>query len=89
MVEDLERPLAPPTRQAAGALNRAARQRRPRPPDIDWNRTNAGALAALGVPAFACTPDLFPELMAAAIHRRHLAGWAASQGVTTAAPVSG
>jgi hypothetical protein len=33
----------------------------------------AAALAALGVPAFACTPDAFPDLMAAAIERRDLA----------------
>ena len=40
VVEDLERRLAAPTRQAVtGALNRAARTRRPRPSDIDWNRT--------------------------------------------------
>ncbi len=36
----------------------------------DFDRDNAAALAALGVPAFACTPDLFPEVMAAAIERR-------------------
>jgi Mg-chelatase subunit ChlD len=36
----------------------------------------AAALAALGVPAFACTPDAFPDLMAAAIERRDLAEWA-------------
>jgi Mg-chelatase subunit ChlD len=44
----------------------------------------AAALAALGVPAFACTPDLFPELMAAAIERRDIAQWAASQEIVTA-----
>jgi Mg-chelatase subunit ChlD len=38
----------------------------------DYDRDNAAALAALGVPAFACTPDVFPELMAAAIERRDL-----------------
>jgi Mg-chelatase subunit ChlD len=38
----------------------------------DYDRDNAAALAALGVPAFACTPDLFCELMAAAIERRDL-----------------
>jgi Mg-chelatase subunit ChlD len=38
----------------------------------DYDRDNAAALAALGVPAFACTPDLFPELMAAAIERRDI-----------------
>jgi Mg-chelatase subunit ChlD len=36
----------------------------------DYDRENASALAALGVPAFACTPDVFPELMSAAIERR-------------------
>ncbi|MET7403270.1 VWA domain-containing protein [Dactylosporangium sp. NPDC005572] len=38
----------------------------------DYDHENAAALAALGVPAFACTPDVFPELMAAAIERRDL-----------------
>lgn len=37
---------------------------------------NAAALAALGVPAFACTPDAFPDLMAAAIERRDLRAFA-------------
>lgn len=32
-----------------------------------YDHSNAAALAALGSPAFACTPDLFPEVMAAAI----------------------
>ncbi|MEV8568424.1 VWA domain-containing protein [Streptomyces sp. NPDC051322] len=33
---------------------------------------HAAALAALGAPAFACTPDRFPEVMAAAIEKRPL-----------------
>jgi Mg-chelatase subunit ChlD len=37
-----------------------------------YDHDNAAALAALGVPAFACTPDAFPEVMAAAIERRDL-----------------
>nr|WP_260867818.1 VWA domain-containing protein [Streptomyces sp. SAJ15] len=37
-----------------------------------YDREHAGALAALGAPAFACTPDLFPEVMAAAIEKRQL-----------------
>jgi Mg-chelatase subunit ChlD len=41
-----------------------------------YDHDNAAALAALGVPAFACTPDLFPELMAAAIERRDLRAFA-------------
>jgi Mg-chelatase subunit ChlD len=36
----------------------------------DYDGDNAAALAALGVPAFACTPNVFPELMSAAIERR-------------------
>ncbi|MFI6923047.1 VWA domain-containing protein [Nonomuraea spiralis] len=41
-----------------------------------YDHDNAAALAAMGVPAFACTPDAFPDLMAAAIERRDLARWA-------------
>ena len=37
-----------------------------------YDHSNASALAAMGVPSFACTPDAFPELMAAAIERRDL-----------------
>lgn len=37
-----------------------------------YNAELAGRLATLGVPAFACTPDKFPSLMAAAIERRDL-----------------
>jgi hypothetical protein len=46
-----------------------------------YDHENAAALAALGVPAFACSPDLFPELMAAAIERRDVPAWAAAQGI--------
>jgi hypothetical protein len=51
-----------------------------------YDRANAEALAALGVPAFACTPDVFGELMAAAISRADLGRWAADHGLVTAAP---
>ncbi|GLF97662.1 vWA domain-containing protein [Streptomyces yaizuensis] len=37
-----------------------------------YDRDHAAALAELGVPAFACTPDLFPEVMAAALEKRPL-----------------
>lgn len=37
-----------------------------------YDREHAAALAALGAPAFACTPELFPEVMAAAIEKRPL-----------------
>jgi hypothetical protein len=39
----------------------------------------AAALAELGVPAFACTPDSFGDLMAAAIERRDITAWAHRQ----------
>jgi Mg-chelatase subunit ChlD len=37
-----------------------------------YDHDNAAALATLGVPAFACTPEAFPEVMAAAIEGREL-----------------
>ncbi len=43
----------------------------------------AAQYAALEVPAFACTPDLFPDLMAAAIARQDLGAWAAARGIVT------
>ena len=52
-----------------------------------YDHDTAAALAALGVPAFACTPDLFPDLMAAAIERRDLQSWTAAHGLHTAAPL--
>ena len=41
----------------------------------------AAQLAALGIPCFACTPDLFPSMMAAAIQKQDLATWAARQEI--------
>ena len=47
-----------------------------------FDRNHAAAFAALGIPAFACTPDLFPDLMAAAIQRQDITRWASQQGLT-------
>ncbi|QBS41056.1 VWA domain-containing protein [Nocardia sp. CS682] len=41
-----------------------------------FDHDNAAALAALGVPAFACTPDKFPALLAVALDRGDLQVWA-------------
>jgi uncharacterized protein with von Willebrand factor type A (vWA) domain len=49
-----------------------------------YDHANAQTFAALGSPAFACTPDQFPELMAAAIERRDLTAWAAREGIVAA-----
>ncbi|GLZ32584.1 VWA domain-containing protein [Lentzea sp. NBRC 105346] len=37
--------------------------------------------ARIEAPAFACTPDRFPELMAAALRRDDLTAWAESEGI--------
>jgi hypothetical protein len=47
-----------------------------------FDERNAAEFAALGVPSFACTPDKFPDMMAAAIQKRDLGQWAAEQGMT-------
>jgi hypothetical protein len=49
-----------------------------------FDEKNAAALASFGVPSFACTPDRFPELMAAAIQGRELGRWASEAGMTAA-----
>lgn len=42
-----------------------------------FDRENAADLAALGAPAFACTPDAFPDLLAVALERGDVGAWAA------------
>lgn len=49
-----------------------------------YEHGNAQALAGLGIPVFACTPDQFPPLMAAAINRQDIGQWAAKQEIVTA-----
>ncbi|SEJ54102.1 VWA domain containing CoxE-like protein [Deinococcus reticulitermitis] len=44
----------------------------------------AAQIAALGIPVFACTPDHFPDLMAAALQGADLNAWAAARGIVTA-----
>ncbi|MDO4783652.1 MAG: VWA domain-containing protein [Propionibacteriaceae bacterium] len=50
-----------------------------------FERGNAEALAAMGIPAFACTPDAFPDLMALAINRGDIAGWVQAEQQARAA----
>ena len=52
-----------------------------------YHAENAAALAALDVPTFACTPDLFPDMMAASLARQDLNLWAAGEGIVTARSV--
>ncbi|WP_174184531.1 VWA domain-containing protein [Nocardia barduliensis] len=41
-----------------------------------FDHDNAAALGALGIPAFACTPDKFPDLLAVALDRGDVQSWA-------------
>jgi Mg-chelatase subunit ChlD len=49
-----------------------------------FDQSLASRLAGMGIPAFACTPDQFPGLMAAAINRHDIDQWAAREGIVTA-----
>jgi predicted metal-dependent peptidase len=44
----------------------------------------AQTFAGLGIPTFACTPDQFPDLMAAALQKRDINQWAAEQEIVLA-----
>ncbi len=44
----------------------------------------AAEFAGMGIPCFACTPDLFPDLMAAAIHKQDIGQWAAGNDIVVA-----
>ena len=49
-----------------------------------YDRAHAAAFAALGAPVFACTPDQFPEMLAAALEGRDVGAWAQEQDIPTA-----
>lgn len=44
-----------------------------------YDHSNAQFLSNLGVPVFACTPDKFPDLMAAALSKQDISLWAAKE----------
>jgi hypothetical protein len=48
------------------------------------DEANARKLASMGIPVFACTPDLFPELMATALNRQDIGAWAAGHDIKVA-----
>ncbi len=50
----------------------------------NYDHITAAEFGELGIPAFACTPDLFPELMAATMNRHDLASWASHHGIKVA-----
>lgn len=46
-----------------------------------YDHENAQFLTNLGIPVFACTPDLFPDLMAAALSKQDITAWAAKEDI--------
>jgi hypothetical protein len=44
-----------------------------------YDHGNAEYFSSLGIPVFACTPDKFPDLMAAALSKQDLSLWAAKE----------
>lgn len=46
----------------------------------------AAQFAALGCPVFACSPDQFPDLMATALKREDVLGWAADHDIKAVRP---
>lgn len=51
-----------------------------------YDANHAQALAALGCPVFACTPDQFPDLMASALGKQDINAWASGEGISVVAP---
>ena len=48
-----------------------------------YDHQNAAYMATLGIPVFACTPDKFPDLMAAALSKQDIGLWAAKEEMIT------
>jgi hypothetical protein len=46
-----------------------------------YESNNAAAIAAMGCPVFACTPDQFPDLMAAVLKGEDINAWAAARDI--------
>ena len=48
----------------------------------------AAKMAVLGAPVFGCTPDQFPDMMAAALRREDIHSWAAKEDIKLVGPES-
>jgi hypothetical protein len=46
-----------------------------------YDHHNASYFASIGIPVFACTPDKFPDLMAAALGKQDIYAWAGSNDI--------
>ncbi len=52
----------------------------------NYNHEIASRFAKMGIVSFACTPDHFPELMAAALNRDDMHGWASQREIKVVSP---
>ena len=50
-----------------------------------YDKDIAAKFAGMGIPSFACTPDQFPGLMAAAVENKDLENWMAQEGIASKA----
>ncbi len=46
-----------------------------------YDKRNAKELNDMGIPVFACSPDIFPDLMAAAIQKQDIGQWLGDRGI--------
>ena len=46
-----------------------------------YDKNHASRMAEIGIPVFACTPDKFADLMAAAIQKQDIERWVGDQGM--------
>jgi hypothetical protein len=46
-----------------------------------YDKNHANQFSEIGIPVFACTPDMFPDLMAAAIKKADLKKWVGDRDV--------
>lgn len=51
-----------------------------------YDKEMAAKVSALGAPVFACTPDQFPDLMAASLRRDDIQSWAAAADIKAVKP---
>jgi hypothetical protein len=48
-----------------------------------YSKSIASQYSAMGIPVFACTPDLFPDMMAAAIQKQDINQWLGERDIVT------
>ncbi|MES0136175.1 VWA domain-containing protein [Mesorhizobium sp. M0016] len=76
--QDLLRRLAALVRSGVNVIVLLALTDQGRP---GYDPAMSASVAALGIPVFACTPDLFPDMMAAALRREDIGAWAAGADI--------